>query len=163
MTCLPDNLKHTRWSGWICRKKYFPQIASIISRALFFTFVPDNLVYFYTKNANNLKFSSNCPYNMGQFLTVVPIIIVYFWSFFLPFENVDIIYITTFFLLYSLLYQKSVLRGFSSYEGRVEHQKLNQTAALLSFGWVCCFQLDFLEKYLITLTVVTFSRRLFLS
>ena len=27
-------------------------------------------------------------------------------------------------------------------EGQVEHQKLNQTAALHSFGWVFCVQLD---------------------
>ena len=32
-----------------------------------------------------------------------------------------------------------------SAEGRVEHQKLNQTTALL-FGWVCGVQLDSLEK-----------------
>ena len=31
-------------------------------------------------------------------------------------------------------------------EGQVEHQKLNQTAALLSFGWVFGAQLDSLEK-----------------
>ena len=30
-----------------------------------------------------------------------------------------------------------------SAEGRVEHQKLNQTAALLSFGWVFGVQLDY--------------------
>ena len=34
-----------------------------------------------------------------------------------------------------------------SAEGRVENQKLNQTAALLSFGWVFGFQLDSLEKH----------------
>ena len=44
-----------------------------------------------------------------------------------------------------------------SAEGRVENQKLNQTAALLSFGWVFGFQLDSLEKHLITLAVVTFN------
>ena len=44
-----------------------------------------------------------------------------------------------------------------SAEGRVENQKLNQTAALLSFGWVFGFQLDLLEKYLINLTVLTFT------
>ena len=44
-----------------------------------------------------------------------------------------------------------------SAEGRVENQKLNQTAALLSFGWVFGFQLDLLEKNLITLPVVTFT------
>ena len=44
-----------------------------------------------------------------------------------------------------------------SAEGRVENQKLNQTAALLSFGWVFGFQLESLEKHLITLAVVTFS------
>ena len=44
-----------------------------------------------------------------------------------------------------------------SAEGRVENQKLNQTAALLSFGWVFGFQLDLLEKNLITLTRVTFT------
>ena len=33
-----------------------------------------------------------------------------------------------------------------SAEGRVEHQKLNQTAAPLSFGWVFGVQLDSLEK-----------------
>ena len=44
-----------------------------------------------------------------------------------------------------------------SAEGRVENQKLNQTAALLSFGWVFGFQLDSLEKNLITLTRVTFT------
>ena len=35
-----------------------------------------------------------------------------------------------------------------SAEGRVENQKLNQTAALLSFGWVFGFKLDSLEKKL---------------
>ena len=44
-----------------------------------------------------------------------------------------------------------------SAEGRVENQKLNQAAALLSFGWVFGFQLDSLEKHLITLVVVTFT------
>ena len=44
-------------------------------------------------------------------------------------------------------------------EGRVENQKLNQTAALLSFGWVFGFQLDSLEKNLFTLAVVTFSSK----
>ena len=39
-----------------------------------------------------------------------------------------------------------------SAEGRVEHQKLNQTAAVLSFGLVFGVQLDLLEKNLITLT-----------
>ena len=33
-----------------------------------------------------------------------------------------------------------------SAEGRVEHQKLNQTTALLLFGWVCGVPLDSLEK-----------------
>ena len=33
-----------------------------------------------------------------------------------------------------------------SAEGRVEHQKLNQTTALLLFGWVFGVQLDLLEK-----------------
>ena len=44
-----------------------------------------------------------------------------------------------------------------SAEGRVENKKLNQTAALLSFGSVFGFQLDSLEKHLITLTVFTFT------
>ena len=44
-----------------------------------------------------------------------------------------------------------------SAEGRVENQKLNQTAALLSFGWVFGFQLYSLEKHLITLPVVTIT------
>ena len=44
-----------------------------------------------------------------------------------------------------------------SAEGRVENQKLNQTAALLSFGWVFGFQLDSLEKNEFTLSAVTFS------
>ena len=44
-----------------------------------------------------------------------------------------------------------------SAEGRVENQKLNQTAALLSFGWVFGFQLDLLEKNLITLPELTFT------
>ena len=44
-----------------------------------------------------------------------------------------------------------------SAEGRVENQKLNQAAVLLSFGWVFGFQLDSLEKHLITLTVLTFT------
>ena len=35
---------------------------------------------------------------------------------------------------------------------------LNQTAALLSFGWVFGFQLDSLENHLITIPVVTFTR-----
>ena len=42
-------------------------------------------------------------------------------------------------------------------EGRVENQKLNQTAALLSFGWVFGFQLDLLEKNVFTLVAVTFT------
>ena len=33
-----------------------------------------------------------------------------------------------------------------SAEGRVEHQKLNQTTALLLFGWVFGVQLDLLEN-----------------
>ena len=33
-----------------------------------------------------------------------------------------------------------------SAEGRVEHQKLNKTTALLLFGWVFGVQLDSLEK-----------------
>ena len=33
-----------------------------------------------------------------------------------------------------------------SAEGQVEHQKLNQTTALLLFGWVFGVQLDSLEK-----------------
>ena len=44
-----------------------------------------------------------------------------------------------------------------SAEGRVENQKLNQTAALLSFGSVFGFQLDSLEKHLITLAILTFT------
>ena len=44
-----------------------------------------------------------------------------------------------------------------SAEGRVENQKLNQTAALLSFGWVFGFQLDSLEKHLITVAGLTFT------
>ena len=36
-------------------------------------------------------------------------------------------------------------------------RQLNQTAALLSFGWVFGFQLDSLEKHLITLVAVTFT------
>ena len=43
-----------------------------------------------------------------------------------------------------------------SAEGRVENQKLNKTAALLSFGWVFGFQLDSLEKNVLTLVAVTF-------
>ena len=45
-----------------------------------------------------------------------------------------------------------------SAEGQVENQKLNQTAALLSFGWVFGFQLDLLEKNLTTLLGFTFTR-----
>ena len=37
-----------------------------------------------------------------------------------------------------------------SAEGRVENQKLNQTAAPLSFGWFFGFQLDLLEKNLVS-------------
>ena len=44
-----------------------------------------------------------------------------------------------------------------SAEGRVEYQKLNQTAALLSFGWVFGFQLDLLEKNLVSLVGFTFT------
>ena len=43
-----------------------------------------------------------------------------------------------------------------SAEGRVENQKLNQTAALLSFGLVFGFQLDSLEENLTTLPGFTF-------
>ena len=42
-------------------------------------------------------------------------------------------------------------------EGRVENQKFTQTAAQLPFGSVFGFQLDSLEKHLITLTVVIFT------
>ena len=42
-------------------------------------------------------------------------------------------------------------------EGRVENQKLNQTAALLSFGRVFGFQLDLLEKNLVSLAGFTFT------
>ena len=48
-----------------------------------------------------------------------------------------------------------------SAEGRVENQKLTQTAALLSFGWVFGFQLDLLEKNFITLTRVSYLYALF--
>ena len=44
-----------------------------------------------------------------------------------------------------------------SAEGRFEKQKLNQTAALLSFGRVFGFQLDLLEKHLTTLLGFTFT------
>ena len=44
-----------------------------------------------------------------------------------------------------------------SAEGRVENQKLIQTAALLSFGWVFGFQLDSLEKNVFTLAGFTFT------
>ena len=44
-----------------------------------------------------------------------------------------------------------------SAEGRVENQKLNQTTAMLLFGYVFGVQLDSLEKNLITLTRVTFT------
>ena len=44
-----------------------------------------------------------------------------------------------------------------SVEGRVDHQKLNQMAALLSFVWVFGFQLDIPEKNLITLPELTFT------
>ena len=42
-----------------------------------------------------------------------------------------------------------------SAEGRVENQKLNKTAALLSFGWVFGFQLDLLEKNLVCISEYT--------
>ena len=45
-----------------------------------------------------------------------------------------------------------------SAEGRVEHQKLNQTAALLSFGWVFGVQLDSLEKKLVTFAGLNFTQ-----
>ena len=45
-----------------------------------------------------------------------------------------------------------------SAEGRVENQKLIQTAAILSLGWVFGFQLDLLEKNLTTLAGFTFIR-----
>ena len=44
-----------------------------------------------------------------------------------------------------------------SAEGRVENQKINQTTALLLFGRIFGFQLDSLEKNLITLAVLTFT------
>ena len=37
---------------------------------------------------------------------------------------------------------------------RIGNQKLNQT---LAFGWVFGFQLDSLDKQLITLTIITFT------
>ena len=42
-------------------------------------------------------------------------------------------------------------------EGRVENQKLNQTTALVLFRWVFGFQLDFLEKNLVSLAGFTFT------
>ena len=47
-----------------------------------------------------------------------------------------------------------------SAEGRVENQKLNQTAALLSFGSVFGFQIDLLEKNLVSLAGFNFPRPL---
>ena len=44
-----------------------------------------------------------------------------------------------------------------SVEGRVENQKRNQTAAQLSFGWVFGFQLDLLEKNLVSLAGFPFT------
>ena len=49
-----------------------------------------------------------------------------------------------------------------SAEGPVEHQKLNYTAALLSFDWVFGVQLDSLEKTLTTLPGFTFTYTVFL-
>ena len=57
-----------------------------------------------------------------------------------------------------------------SAEGRVENQKLNQTAALQSFGWVFGFQLDLLEKklvhspgsYLYLLSAIFIPRRIYI-
>ena len=46
-----------------------------------------------------------------------------------------------------------------SAEGRVEHQKLNETTALLLFGWVFGVQLDSLEKNLATLVGITFTQK----
>ena len=60
------------WSRHSCVKntlkmhsKKNPQILPIIS-SIFLTFLSDNLVYVYTKNANNINISSNCAYNIGQ-------------------------------------------------------------------------------------------------
>ena len=50
-----------------------------------------------------------------------------------------------------------------SAEGRVKNQKLNQTAALLSFGWGFGFQIDLLEKNLINLTQGTFTMKKIVS
>ena len=44
-----------------------------------------------------------------------------------------------------------------SAKGRVENQKLNETAALLSFGWAFGFQLDILEKNITIPPGFTFS------
>ena len=46
-----------------------------------------------------------------------------------------------------------------SAESRAENQKLNQMAALLSFGWVFGLQLNWVEKNFSTLPEFTFSGR----
>ena len=43
-------------------------------------------------------------------------------------------------------------------EGQVEHQKLNQTTALVLFGWVFGVQLDSLEKKLVTFAELNFNQ-----
>ena len=47
-----------------------------------------------------------------------------------------------------------------SAEGRVENQKLNQTAALLSFGGVFGFRLDLVEKNFVSLAGFTSTQLL---
>ena len=50
-----------------------------------------------------------------------------------------------------------------SAEGRVKHQKLNQTVALLSFGWVFGVQLDSLEKNLVTIAELNITQNSFVN
>ena len=45
----------------------------------------------------------------------------------------------------------------SSWKPKTQPNSSSATAALLSFGWVFSFQLDSLEKHLITLAVVAFT------
>ena len=85
-----SNLRNilTFW-GKEVRGQALPQNAPIILRTIL-TFLPDNLVFFYTKSAQKVNFSSNCAYIFpeialiqGNLLTLLPdrvqlvIIIIY--------------------------------------------------------------------------------------
>ena len=48
-------------------KKWFPPQIDPTILSIFWTFLPDNLLSFYTQNSKIVTFPSNCAYNIGHF------------------------------------------------------------------------------------------------